>query len=127
MGQQQSLSDMQLTDVIKYRVDDFVKQIWGELGSDVEEMSRYLFENWNYFDQKDAAKIEQDLKKFWYDLELKMAHNKIIDENDEKFEQKVFEAGYDPTAKDVEAILGWKMRSRDEAGSKVIEDQEESR
>ena len=38
----------------------------------------------------------------------------MIDENDEKFEQKVFEAGYDPTAKDVEAVLGRKMNTREE-------------
>lgn len=61
-----------------------------------------------------ANKIEQDLWKFWLDLELKMSHNKMIDENDEKFEQKIFEPGYDPTAKDVESILSWKMNSWEE-------------
>jgi len=49
-------------------------------------MSKNLFENKNYFDFTDASKIEQDLKKFRYDLQLKMSHNKMIDENDEKFE-----------------------------------------
>ena len=43
-----------------------------------------------------------------------MSHNKMIDENDEKFEQKIFEPGYDPTAKDVESILSWKMNSWEE-------------
>ena len=30
-----------------------------------------------------------------------MTHNKMIDENDEKFEEKVCEEGNDPSAKDV--------------------------
>ena len=101
-------------DSVRQKVEDLVKLIRGDAEFDSEQIGKNLFDNKNYFSFNDADKLEQDLKKFWYDLELKIAHNKMIDENDDWFEEKVFEVGYDPTAKDVEHVLSKKIHTREE-------------